>query len=97
MVPPLPPPLLVDPELPLDSIVPSTITSSAWILSTPPPAQKKETAYYKPTINWASSLEDLSPGFPTKRVSNQSLQLQRLARKLKFHLKQVYIRYFSKS
>ena len=25
-------------------------------------------------------------GFPTKRVSNQSPQLQRLARKLKFHL-----------
>ena len=38
---------------------------------------------------WALSREDLSLGFPTKRVSNQSLQLQRLARKLKFHLKQV--------
>ena len=33
----------------------------------------------------------LSSGCPTKRVSNQSPQLQRLARKLKFHLKQVYI------
>ena len=28
--------------------------------------------------------ENLSSGFPTKRVSNQSLQLQRLARNLKF-------------
>ena len=35
---------------------------------------------------WASSRENLSSGFPTKRVSNQSPQLQRLARKLKFHL-----------
>ena len=35
-------------------------------------------------INWASSRENLSSGFATKRVSNQSLQLQRLARKLKF-------------
>ena len=31
---------------------------------------------------WASSRENLSSGFPTKRLSNQSLQLQRLARKL---------------
>ena len=38
--------------------------------------------YYK----WASSRENLSSGFPKKRVSNQSPQLQRLARKLKFHL-----------
>ena len=36
--------------------------------------------------NWAASRENLSSGFPTKRVSNQSPQLQRLARKLKFHL-----------
>ena len=43
-----------------------------------------------PTI-WASSRENLSSGFPTKRVSNQSPQLLRLARKLKFHLYQVYI------
>ena len=35
---------------------------------------------------WASSRENLSSGFPTKRVSNQSPQLQRLARKFKFHL-----------
>ena len=39
----------------------------------------------------ASSRENLSSGFPTKRVSNQSPQLQRLARKLQFHLLQVYI------
>ena len=31
---------------------------------------------------WASSRENLSSGFQTKRLSNQSLQLQRLARKL---------------
>ena len=42
-------------------------------------------------INWASSRENLSSGFPTKRISNQSPQLQRLDRKLKFHLNQVYI------
>ena len=40
---------------------------------------------------WASPRENLSSGCLTKRVSNQSPQLQRLARKLKFHLKQVYI------
>ena len=39
-----------------------------------------------PDTIWASSRENLSSGFPTKRVSNQSPQLQRLARKLKFHL-----------
>ena len=36
--------------------------------------------------NWASSLENQSSGFRTKRDSNQSPQLQRLARKLKIHL-----------
>ena len=36
--------------------------------------------------NRASSRENLSSGFPTKRVSNQSPQLQRLARKMKFRL-----------
>ena len=34
---------------------------------------------------WASTRENSSLGFPTKRVSNQSPQLQRLARELKFH------------
>ena len=33
---------------------------------------------------WASSRENLSWGCPTERVSNQSPQLQRLARKLNF-------------
>ena len=42
-------------------------------------------------INWAMSRENLSSGCPTKRVSNQSLQLRRLSRKLKIHLHQVYI------
>ena len=38
------------------------------------------------TIIWALPRENLSSGFPPKRVSSQSLQLQTLARKLKFHL-----------
>ena len=33
----------------------------------------------------------LSSGYPTTQASNQSPQLQRLARKLKFHLEQVFI------
>ena len=37
-------------------------------------------------VIWAATQENLSSGFPTKRVSNQSPQLQRLVRKLKFHL-----------
>ena len=40
--------------------------------------------------NWASSRENLSSGFPSKRVSNQSHKLQRLARKLKLYLKVTY-------
>ena len=39
----------------------------------------------KKVNKWASSRESLSSGFPSKLVSNQSPQLQRLARKLKFH------------
>ena len=35
---------------------------------------------------WASTRQNLSSGFQTKQVSNQSPQLQRLARKLKFQL-----------
>ena len=35
---------------------------------------------------WASSREILSSGFPTKPVSNQSPQLQRLASELKLRL-----------
>ena len=34
---------------------------------------------------WASRRENLSSGFLSKRVTNQSAQLQRLARQLKFH------------
>ena len=37
-------------------------------------------------IKWASSRQNLSLGFPTKHVSNQSPQVQGLTRKLKFHL-----------
>ena len=36
-------------------------------------------------IIWASSQQNLSSGFPTKRDSYQSSQPQRLARKLKFY------------
>ena len=39
-------------------------------------------------FNWASSRENLSSGFLSKRLSNLSPQLQRLARKLKFQLQQ---------
>ena len=38
---------------------------------------------------WAATRENLSSGFPSKRVSNPSPQLHRLARKLKFCLYQV--------
>ena len=37
-------------------------------------------------MNWATMLQNLFLGFPRKRDSNQSPQLQRLARKLKFRL-----------
>ena len=40
-------------------------------------------------IIWASPPENLSSGCQTKRVSNQSPQLQGLARQLKFHTLQV--------
>ena len=36
-------------------------------------------------IIWASLRENLSSGFPSKRDSNQSPQLQRRSRKSKFH------------
>ena len=38
---------------------------------------------------WATTRQNLSSGFQKKRDSNQSTQLQRLARKLKMHLWQV--------
>ena len=47
--------------------------------------------------NWASSRQNLSSRYSTKRDSNQSAQLQRLARKLKFRLWQAWIWYLSKS
>ena len=43
---------------------------------------------------WVSLWQNLSSGFPTKQGSNQSPLLQRLARKLKFCLKEVEIWYF---
>ena len=45
---------------------------------------------------WASMQQNLSSVFLTKPDSNQSPQLQRLARKLKFHLWQVLLSYFPK-
>ena len=39
----------------------------------------------------ASSRENLSSGCLAMRISNQSPQLQRPARKMKFHLNHVYI------
>ena len=46
---------------------------------------------------WASSRENLSSGFPSKRVSNRSPQLHRLARKLKFYGIRGQIWYFPKA
>ena len=43
----------------------------------------------KITYIWASLRENLSLGYPTKQDSNQTPQLQRLARILQFHMKQV--------
>ena len=42
--------------------------------------------YIIDNVKWASSRENLSSGFPTKRLLKQSPQLQILARKLKFQL-----------
>ena len=58
------------------------------------PFKKFSTVRAKPTASqdqmccdkWALTQQNLSSGFLTKRFSNQSPQLQRLARKLKFHL-----------
>ena len=47
--------------------------------------------HYITLLNMGPSRENLSSGFLTKRVSNQSPQLKRLARKFKFHLKQAYV------
>ena len=41
------------------------------------------------TVIWASSRETLSSGFPTSLDPNKSAQLQRLASKFTFRLKQV--------
>ena len=38
------------------------------------------------TLIWNSTRQSLPSRFPTKRDSNQSPRLQRLAKKLKFHL-----------
>ena len=47
--------------------------------------------------SWASTRQYLSPGFPTKRDSNQSPRLQRLARKLTFRLKQLANKWITKA
>ena len=46
------------------------------------------------SFHMASARQNLSSGFLTKRDSNQSPQIQGLAREMKFHLKQVKIWYF---
>ena len=51
---------------------------------------------YLDLCNWASSRQNLSLGSRTKRYSNQSPQLQGLARKLKFRLEHVWMNYFLK-
>ena len=42
-------------------------------------------------IRWGKAQENLSSGFPTRSYLNQPAQLDRQARKLKFHLLQVLI------
>ena len=56
----------------------STIFQSCW--------DSLPTVLRSKVINWASMQQNWSSGFPTNRDSNQSPQLQRLARKLKFIL-----------
>ena len=48
--------------------------------------EPRQGAYSLSGIIWASSQENLSSGFLTKRVSNQPAQLQKLGKKLKFLL-----------
>ena len=73
-----------------------------WDFCTPTPLWIRPCFYnwsksFRSWIKWASSRENLSSGFPTKRDSNQFPQLQRLARKLKFsHMARLHW-YFSKS
>ena len=52
------------------------------------PVVNLDVLYYTVKVEntWTSSRENLSLGFPSKWDSNQSHQLQRLARKLKFRL-----------
>ena len=52
-------------------------------ISLDPKNRSKYVPYFAETI-WAATQQNLFSGFQTKRVSNQSPQLQRLARKLKF-------------
>ena len=50
---------------------------------------KKFEIMQRSDIMWASSIENLSLGFPTRSCSNKPAELLRLARDLKFHLQQV--------
>ena len=63
-------------------------TSTVWTWSRGMKANQLELYHrkYNRLYLQYSSRENLSSGFPTKRVSNQSPQPQRVARKLKFHL-----------
>ena len=76
-----------------------------WVLTMKKKCEKR------PTVRWifgtnlvfcsiiilAAMRENLSSGFPTKWDSNRPAKLQRLARKLKFRLLQVWMWYFPKS
>ena len=62
-------------------------------LSQPAPVLEEETYELVAKLNkltyiWVSTREVMSSGFATRSCSNKPAQLQRLARKLKFDLKQ---------
>ena len=71
--------------------------SALMLAGTTQASMRKQTVLTEPLLLPAAPSRrniDLEPHlklFPTKRVSNQFPQLQRLARLLKFHLKQVYM------
>ena len=61
------------------------------LLSVPEPKCAKGVEYEKSYHYMGLVARNLFSGFPANRVSNQFPQLQRLARKFKFHLRQVYV------
>ena len=67
---------------------------SGWLVLHNP--SKNPIGFKVRSIKWAKSRKNLPSGSSTKRVSNRSPQLQRLARKLKFYLIRGQIWYFPK-